>query len=103
MSQDAGIRLYEYLNILICIETNAPEKRIYLPSATFFLVRVMPQSSIFFVMSLCNLLRHTHYHCTTAPFTLYLYINYYVICGAVSGAVEVQCGAVEVQFLPVVH
>ena len=103
MSQAAGIRLYECLNIRICIKTNAPEKRIYLPSAIFFPVRVMPQSCIFFVMSLSSLLRHIHDHCTSAPITLYLYINYYVMLGAVSGAVVVQCGAVVVQFLPVVQ
>ena len=93
----------ESLKMHICIETNAPEKREYTPSARFFQVRGMPQLCVFLAQSLSEPLRHIRDHCTSAPIPLYLYINYYVMSGADGGAVAVQCGAVVVQFPPLVQ
>ena len=93
----------ESLKTLITIKDNAPEKRKYTPSAQIFPVRVMPQLCLFFDRSLTGLLRRFRILCTSAPFIIYLYINYYINCGAHSGAHGVQCGAHGVQLCPVVQ
>ena len=93
----------ERLKAHISIKTKASEKREYLLSAGFFPVRVMPQLSIFLAVSTSESLRRIWNHCTTAPFLLYLYINYYLNSGADGGAVKVQCGAVKVQLYPLVQ
>ena len=82
------------LEALMGIKNTAPEKRRCLPFAGFFQMCVMPHISIFFDIYFSNLLRHIENHCTSAPFILFLYINYYLRCGAVM--VQMGCSGVQI-------